>query len=36
MIGHWNLFDDDWLHRDVSLGNVMLLEEPEEREPVFG
>ncbi|KZT39679.1 hypothetical protein SISSUDRAFT_984425 [Sistotremastrum suecicum HHB10207 ss-3] len=33
--GHWNLFIDDWLHRDVSLGNVMLLEEPEEREPVY-
>ncbi|KZS87211.1 hypothetical protein SISNIDRAFT_383202, partial [Sistotremastrum niveocremeum HHB9708] len=33
--GHWNMFKNDWLHRDVSLGNVMILETPELREHVL-
>ncbi|KZS97260.1 hypothetical protein SISNIDRAFT_463189 [Sistotremastrum niveocremeum HHB9708] len=31
MIGHFNIFDEGWLQRDVSIGNIMLLETPEER-----
>lgn len=29
------MFKNDWLHRDVSLGNVMILETPELREHVL-
>lgn len=32
--GHWNLFKKGWLHRDVSIGNVMRLKTPEKRKPV--
>ncbi|KIM24043.1 hypothetical protein M408DRAFT_331965 [Serendipita vermifera MAFF 305830] len=28
VIGHWNLFRAGWLHRDVSVGNILILEEP--------
>jgi len=34
ILGHWNLFKVDWLHCDVSNGNIMLLAEREERDPV--
>jgi hypothetical protein len=32
--GYWNLLQNGWLHRDVSFGNVMLLQDPEQRDPV--
>ncbi|KIJ41908.1 hypothetical protein M422DRAFT_171633 [Sphaerobolus stellatus SS14] len=34
MLGHWILFKAGWLHRDVSIGNVLLMMEPEPRNPV--
>ena len=35
-IGHWALFDAGWLHRDISIGNVMLMQPPEPRPAVRG
>ena len=35
-IGHWVLFDAGWLHRDISIGNVMLMQHPESRPAVSG
>jgi Fungal protein kinase len=32
--GHWILLMEGWLHRDVSIGNVLLLLQPEPRGPV--
>ncbi|KZT33041.1 hypothetical protein SISSUDRAFT_993475, partial [Sistotremastrum suecicum HHB10207 ss-3] len=34
LLGHFNIniFDDGWLQRDVSLGNIILLETPEKRD----
>ncbi|KAG8831136.1 hypothetical protein FRC17_003619, partial [Serendipita sp. 399] len=26
--GHWKLFQDGWLHCDISIGNLLLLEKP--------
>lgn len=34
-LGHWNLFKRGWLHRDVSIGNVLGLKTPEVRKPVI-
>ncbi|EGN95931.1 hypothetical protein SERLA73DRAFT_140980 [Serpula lacrymans var. lacrymans S7.3] len=34
MMGHYNMYKDGWLHRDVSDGNVLLLPEPEIRKPL--
>ncbi|KIJ52704.1 hypothetical protein M422DRAFT_156774 [Sphaerobolus stellatus SS14] len=34
MLGHWVLFKAGWLHRDVSIGNVLLMMKPEPRKPV--
>lgn len=34
MLGHWVLFTAGWLHRDASIGNVMLMLQPEVRERV--
>ncbi|KIM24042.1 hypothetical protein M408DRAFT_331964 [Serendipita vermifera MAFF 305830] len=28
VIGHWNLFRAGWLHRDVSVGNILILKTP--------
>ncbi|KAH7906005.1 hypothetical protein BJ138DRAFT_1016877, partial [Hygrophoropsis aurantiaca] len=27
LLGHWNLFKGGWLHRDVSIGNILHLKE---------
>ncbi|KIJ34195.1 hypothetical protein M422DRAFT_263686 [Sphaerobolus stellatus SS14] len=34
MLGHWVLFKAGWLHRDISIGNVLLMMEPEARKPI--
>ncbi|GJJ07763.1 hypothetical protein Clacol_001968 [Clathrus columnatus] len=36
MIGYWVLFKDGWLHRDVSIGNVLLMKTPEKRDEIEG
>lgn len=33
-IGYWNVLQAGWLHRDVSIGNVLLMKYPERRDPV--
>ncbi|KAI0040466.1 hypothetical protein FA95DRAFT_1455653, partial [Auriscalpium vulgare] len=34
MIGYYNLLERGWKHRDVSVGNVLLLKTPEKRDAV--
>ncbi|KIJ34210.1 hypothetical protein M422DRAFT_138163, partial [Sphaerobolus stellatus SS14] len=34
MLGHWVLFKAGWLHRDVNIGNVLLMMEPEARKSI--
>ncbi|EGO18363.1 hypothetical protein SERLADRAFT_481206, partial [Serpula lacrymans var. lacrymans S7.9] len=34
MMGHYNMYKDGWLHRDVSDGNVLLFPVPQIRKPL--
>lgn len=34
IIGHYNMFQHGWLHCDVSVGNVLIMDPPEVRSPV--